>query len=125
MIEPENVDEEMSGADEKELADAPATKSDVRLNSPETKKATKRSTARHDEEPNTKRITFEDTAMEEEYGIYVDSLAAKKEDQLILYHSILGHDLTETYSNARLTLAGNRHVIWATNGSRHERDVQH
>ena len=114
----------MSGADEEELTDAPAIKSDVRLKSPERKKATKRSTARHEEEPSTKRITFEETAMEENYGIYVDSLAAKKEDQLILYYDILGHDLTESYSNARLTLAGNRHVIWGANGSRHERDVQ-
>ena len=111
VIVPENVDEEMSGADEEELTDAPATKSDVRLKSPERKKATKRSTARHEEEPSTTRITFEDTAMEENDGIDVDSVAAKKEYQLMLYHAILGHDLTETYSHARLTLAGNRHVI--------------
>ena len=38
-------------------------------------------------------------------------MAAKKEYQLILDHAILGHDLTEIYSNARLTLAGKRHVF--------------
>ena len=64
VIEPENVDEEMSGADEEEFTDAPATKSDVRLKSPERKKATKRSTARHEEEPSIKRNTIEDIAME-------------------------------------------------------------
>ncbi len=49
--------------------------------------------------------------MDEADGIDVDSLAAKKEYQLILYHAMLGHDLTESYSNARLTLAGSRHII--------------
>ena len=45
-IEPENVDEDLNVAlDEEELTDAPATMSDVRLKSPEGKKATKRSTA--------------------------------------------------------------------------------
>ena len=102
----------LSGAvDEEELADAPATKSDVQLKSPERKTATKRSTARHEEEPSTNRISFEDIAMEENYGIDVDSLAIRKEYQLILQHAILGHDLAETYSNARLTLASNRRVI--------------
>ena len=49
--------------------------------------------------------------MEENDGIDVDSLAARKEDQLILYHAILGHELTEVYSNARLKLAGDRHIV--------------
>ena len=39
VIEPENVDEDMNAAvDEEELTDAPATKSDVILKSPERKK---------------------------------------------------------------------------------------
>ena len=63
----------MNGAvDEEKLTDVPTTKCDVRLKSPERNKATKRSTARHDEEPSTKRITFEETAMEEDDGIDVD-----------------------------------------------------
>ena len=38
VIEPENVDEDISSSvDEEELTDAPATKSDVRLKSPERK----------------------------------------------------------------------------------------
>ena len=95
------------------MTDAPASKTDVRLKSPLRNKPTKRrgGTARDEEEPSAKRITFEETAMDEADGIDVDSLAAKKEDQLILYHAILGHDLTESYSNARLTLAGSRHII--------------
>ena len=93
---------------EESLTDAPAIKSDVRLKSPLRNKATKRrgGTARNDKEPSAKRI-----AMEEHDGIDVDPLAAKNEDQLILYHAILGHDLTKTSLNARLTFAGNRHVI--------------
>ena len=48
--------------------------------------------------------------MEEDDGIDVDSLAAKRGDSLILYHAVLGHDLTETYSNRRLKLAETRFV---------------
>ena len=48
--------------------------------------------------------------MEEDDGIDVDSLAAKMEDQLIVYHAVLGHDLTETYSSRRLKLAEARFV---------------
>ena len=48
--------------------------------------------------------------MEEEDGLYVDSLADKREDQLMICHAVCGHDLTETYSNKRLKLAENRFV---------------
>ena len=52
MLEPENVDEDLNIAvDEEELTDAPAIKTDVRFKIPKRKKATKRTTARHDEEP--------------------------------------------------------------------------
>ena len=69
----------MNGAlDEEESTDAPATKTDVRLKSPDRRKATKRSTARHDAEIRIKMITFEETAMEENDGIDVDSLAARR-----------------------------------------------
>ena len=33
--------------------------------------------------------------MEDDDGIDVDSLAVKIEDQFILYHAVLGHDLIE------------------------------
>ena len=81
--------------------DAPASRSDIRIKSPDRKKAAKRGTDRHEEEPSTKRIVFEDASMEEDDSIDVDSLAGKTEDQLILYHAVLGHDLTEAYSNKR------------------------
>ena len=64
MKEPENVDVGMEVAVDEDT-DAPKTKTDIRLKSPERKKATKRSTASHDEEPSAKRIAFEDDAMEE------------------------------------------------------------
>ena len=60
--------------------------------------------------PRTKHFVFDDAAMEEDDGIDVDSLAAKREDQLILYHAVLGHDLTEACSNQRLKLAETRFV---------------
>ena len=70
----------------------------------------KTGTDRHDEEPRPKHFVFDNAAMEEDDGIDVDSLAAKREDQLILYHAILVHDLTETYSSRRLKLSEARFV---------------
>ena len=104
----EEVDENV--VQDETLIDAPASKSDIRLKSPDRKKAAKRGTARHDEEPSIKRFVIEDTNMEEDDAIDVDSLAAKREDQLILYHAVLGHDLTGTYSDKRLKLAETRFV---------------
>ena len=48
--------------------------------------------------------------MEEDDGIDVDPLAAKIEDQNIVYHAVLGHDLTEAYSSMRLKLGEARFV---------------
>ena len=90
--------------------DTPASNSYIRIKSPDRNKGAKRGADRHDEAPSAKRIVFEDINMEEDDGIDVDSLAAKREDQLILYHAMLGHDLTETYSNKRLKLAETRFV---------------
>ena len=84
------------------LIDAPASKSVIGLKVPDRKKAIKRGIDGHDEEPSPKRIAFEDTNMEEDDGIDVDLLAAKREDQLILYHAVLGHDVTDPYSNKNL-----------------------
>ena len=39
--------------------------------------------------------------MDEHDGIDVDMLAAKREDQFIFDHAVLGYDLTETFSNTR------------------------
>ena len=41
----------------------------------------------------------------------LDSLNAKAEDAKIVYHTILGHDLTESYSNGRLQMARARHMV--------------
>ena len=35
-------------------------------------------------------------------GIDIDAIEAKEEDSKIVYHAMLGHDLTEAYSNGRL-----------------------
>ena len=86
------------------------SRSDIRIKAPDRKKAAQRGTDRHNEEPSTKRIVFEDASMEDDDSIDVDLLAARREDQLILYHAVLGHDLTETYSNQRFKLAVTRFV---------------
>ena len=82
--------------------DALASRSDIRVTSPDRKKAAKRGTDRHDEEPRPKQFIFENADMDEDDGIDVDSPAAKLEDQQIVYHAVLGHDLTEAYSTRRL-----------------------
>ena len=70
--------------DEDELTDAPKSKTNIRLKSPEGKKAIKRGTASHDEGPSAKRISFEDVAMEGHYGIDVGSLALERKTSLYL-----------------------------------------
>ena len=60
--EPKKVDEDMTGdhaddvVDVEGLIDAPASNTYIRLKSPERRKAKKRGTARHEEEPSTQRI---------------------------------------------------------------------
>ena len=68
------------------MSDAPATKSDVGLTSPERKKAIKRSTARHEEEPSTKNNTFEGTAMEENMELMSTRLPL--EEDISLYFTM-------------------------------------
>ena len=48
---------------------------------------------------------------EDNYDIAVDSIAARKEDQLNPYHTILGHDSTEMDPKKTLQLAGDRHTV--------------
>ena len=57
-------------------------------------------------------INEDDTAeMFMDDGDDLDSLNAKAENTNIVYHTILGHDLTDSYSNGRLQLARARHTI--------------
>ena len=44
-------------------------------------------------------------------GIDIDSVEAREEDAKIVYHALLGHDLTESYSNGRLQLAKDRNFV--------------
>ena len=48
--------------------DAPASKSDIRLKSPDCKKAVKRGTDRHDEEPRPKQFIYDNADMDEDDG---------------------------------------------------------
>ena len=120
--EPRDSDVPMSDANEQgqegeePLIDGPVTASDRRIQTPERKKAVKRSVGIHDEEPDTKKIIIEDDEMDEadeNDGIDVDSIAAKKQDQDILYHAMLGQDLMEIYSNRKIKLAADRHMVSA------------
>ena len=56
--------------------DAPASKSDIRVKSPDRKKAVKRGTDRHDEEPRPKQFIYDNADMDEADGIDADSIAA-------------------------------------------------
>ena len=44
-------------------------------------------------------------------GVDVDSIEEKRVDDEVLHRAILGHDLTEIFSNKRLRLAADRHFI--------------
>ena len=82
-MEPEQPDVPMEDdiLAEEPLVDAPIGQTDVRLKSPERKKAIKRSVSRHDEEPEAKKLYFYNFEADMESvndGIDVDSLAARK-----------------------------------------------
>ena len=94
------------------LEDAPNAVGDVRLaRTPERNSAPKRTGEPSGESPMPKRMMMDPDAPEEmevNDGIDIDVLNEKAEDQRIIYHAILGHDLTESYLNARIQLAASR-----------------
>ena len=96
------------------LDDAPGISTDIRLaRMPEKNPAFKRSPGTPDSEPLPKRTLLDPDAavdMEVDDGIDVDALGEKAEDQKIVCRALLGHDLTEAYSNGRLRLAANRYA---------------
>ena len=112
MVKKEKNDDDIK--EDETLIDAPGRKSEARFRSPERKKASKRKKLIHGEEPDLKKIISDHGEMEdiaEDNDLDIDSIIAKKEDQNILYHAILGHDLTEVYSNKRLQLASDRRLV--------------
>ena len=67
-----------------------------------------------DDEPELKKVIREDDDVMDDIDTgVIDSIEMKAmmEDRNIIYHAILGHDLTEVYSNQRLQLAADRHYI--------------
>ena len=95
--------------------DAPIEKSEVRAKTPERKPAVKRGRESFfDDEPDLKKVIREDDdVMDDINAGMIDSIEMKAmmEDRNIIYHAILGHDLTEVYSNQRLQLAADRHYV--------------
>ena len=82
-MEPEQPDAPMEEDTlvEEPLVDAPIGQTDVRLKSPERKKVIKRSVSQHDEEPEAKKLYFDNFEADMEAaddGIDVDSRAARK-----------------------------------------------
>jgi hypothetical protein len=112
LVEPSMVVDDEPG---EVLEDAPNAAGDVRVaRTPERNSAAKRVGGSREEEPVPKRMMMDPDAPEEmeiNDGIDVDVLNEKAEDQKIICHAILGHDLTETYSNARIRLAANREEV--------------
>ena len=98
---------EGDNANDDQLDDAPKRKSEARCKTPDKGKATKRRSIIHEEEPDTKRIILDDDEMEPENndqndGIDIDSIEAKRIDQDIMFRASIGHDLSEVYSNKRI-----------------------
>ena len=91
------------------LADGPTVKTELRLKTPERNPSTKRASSSLEEEPILKRTILEDDAAEQDDDMLV--LKEKQQDKDIIYHALLGHDLTEVYPNRRLQLAANREFI--------------
>ena len=92
--------------------DAPTLVSERRVKTPVRPPASKRRSVVHDEEPDTKRIILGDMSDEGEAGdvdigdgIDVDSIQARREDEIILHRAVLGQNLHDVYSIERIKLA--------------------
>ena len=95
-----------------DLEHAPTLVSERRVKTPVRPPASKRRSVVHDEEPDTKRIILGDMSDEGEAGdvdigdgIDVDSIQARREDEIILHRAVLGENLHDVYSNKHIKLA--------------------
>ena len=107
----EAVDERI---EEEALVDGPAGSSDIRLQSPVRRSATKRGSRIHEDEPDTKKTIWddgEDANVKSEDSEELLILKAKEEDRIIIFNAVLGRNLTEIYSNSRIKLAVDRETV--------------
>ena len=109
------VAEEYQGP-EHDLDDGPVERSETRFKTPERKPATKRrgednAAEAREGEPAKNNQCFEIVNDEGDGDQDSSVVQAKLEDERILHHAMLGHDLTEVYSNKRLQLAGSRQFV--------------
>ena len=93
------------------LDDGPNHASERRLKSPVRAQAVKRKKNIHIEEPATKRSIIDELSEDEPNGMDADSLQAKNEDMRIIGKAMLGQNLHEIYSNARINLAVCRQAV--------------
>ena len=67
----------------------------------------------HDEEPDLKVKILEDDDEMIDGGeiLDIDIMKSKQQDKDIIYHAMLGHDLTEVYGGKRMQLAADREFL--------------
>ena len=109
--------------DADELDDGPNHPSERRLKSPTRAPPVKRKKNIHIEEPATKRNIIEELSEGEPANMDADSLQAKHEDMRIIGRAMLGQNLHETYSNARIDLAVCRQSVESSRNGLMSADV--
>ena len=89
-----------------EFDDGPTSVSERRVHTPVRNPAAKRKENIHTEEPDTEKIILGDLADEEDGDMAdVSAIKESKVDEKIVSQAILGRDLYDVYSNARVQLA--------------------
>ena len=105
------------------LDDGPNHTSERRLKSLVRAQPMKRKKNIHIEEPATKRSIIDELSEDEANGMDADSLQAKHEDMRIIGRAMLGQNLHETYSNARINLAVCRQSVESSRNGLMSADV--
>ena len=94
-----------------ELDDGPTMISEKRMRTPVRAPPTKRRSSVHNDDPGTKKIITGDLSDDEMNDLHMTDLgaiAARQEDDWIVCQTVLGKDLHEVFSNARVQLAVDR-----------------
>ena len=116
-------DDDLMDQDADELDDGPNHVSERRMTSPARAPPIKRKKNIHNEEPATKRSIIEELSDNEPDTMDADSLQAKKEDAHIISRAMLGQNLHEIYSNARIHLAVCRQTVESSKNGLMSADV--
>ena len=122
-MEVEEVQMSEANDDDDVFAEKANPKTESRVKTPERRPPVKRragevrrqnegQVAGHEDEPGFKMKIIDDDEMDDGgENLDIGIMKSKQQDKEIIYHAMLGHDLTEVYGSERLELTANREFL--------------